>query len=479
MNTKLWKDSGLKNGRLSNLKYDEARRALVLAGPLEGVYLSEEFETEEPFNDLVASWNALTPGKTEAEVYARLRVDGRWSAWMSWGVWGAHIERNCPDQEDDLVWANSYRDGGDSSVNVKDGKTADAFQLKAVLRADAEEARMPVLTLLAATWKNTNDPDWQEKSENPDSREKAAELPPRVHLDTPVISQKRRDPDYGGVICSATSIAMQMCGQGLDVLPEETTFLCNDYGFGGTGNWSYTVACAGACGFESYACYMSKQDLMAELAAGYPVGLSVKYSWRDDFDVPQLDNATVTTHGHLVVATGYYYSEELGETVFYVNDPAGGFDVSSGPREYRWSQLSKAWYRRMTYVCRKKEGTPLLRAVPRIEAQLVPEEGRPGVYTLLAEGKPIRFSIDFLRDKRKTFGGHGTMYWYCEDDFSELTEQTKRCGANYNFHYEGVLVTPDGKIWIEGDYFSRLKAKGKTIVFGAVDNSGVHYIARI
>ncbi len=479
MNTKLWKDSGLKNGRLSNLNYDEARSALVLAGPLEGVYLSKEFETEEPFNDLVASWNALTPGKTSAEIYARLRVDGRWSAWMSWGVWGAHIARNCPDQEDGLVWANSYRDGGDSSVNVKDGRTVDAFQLKAVLRADAEEPRMPALTLLAATWKNTNDPDWQEKSENPDSRERIAELPARVHLDTPVISQKRRDPDYGGVICSATSIAMQMCGQGLDVLPEETTFLCNDYGFGGTGNWSYTVACAGACGFESYACYMSKEDLMAELAAGYPVGLSVKYSWRDDFDVPQLDNATVTTHGHLVVATGYYFSEELGETVFYVNDPAGGFDLSSGPREYRWSQLSKAWYRRMTYVCRKKEGTPLLRAVPRIEARLVPEEGRPGVYTLLAEGKPVRFSIDFLRDKRKTFGGHGTMYWYCEDDFSELTEQTKRCGANYNFHYEGVLVTPDGKIWIEGDYFNRLKAKGKTVVFGAVDNSGVHYIARV
>ena len=193
MNMKLWKDSGLKNGRLSNLNYDEARRALVLAGPLEGVYLSEEFETEDPFNDLVASWNALTPGKTQAEVYARLRVNGRWSAWMSWGVWGAHIERNCPDQEDDLVWANSYRDGGDSSVNVKDGKTADAFQLKAVLRAGAEEPRMPVLTLLAATWKNTNDPDWQEKSENPDSRGRAADRTGRCLCPGPPCFRRKRD----------------------------------------------------------------------------------------------------------------------------------------------------------------------------------------------------------------------------------------------------------------------------------------------
>ncbi len=478
MNTKLWKNTALKQGTRNNLSYDDGRKALVLASPLEGVFLSEPFETEEPFNDLVVSWNALTPGRTEAEVYARLLVDGRWSAWMSWGRWGAHIERKCPDQEDGLVWANTFRDWGDSSVNVKDGRTASAFQLKAVLRASAEEPRMPALTLLAASWKNTNDPAWQEKCFEPSCREGSGELPAKVHLDTPVISQKRRDPDYGGVICSATSIAMQMCHQGLDVIPEETTFLCNDYGFGGTGNWSFTCACAGACGFESYAAYLSKDDLCAELAKGNPVTLSVKYSWRGDMDVPQLDNATVTTHGHLIVATGFYFNEDLGETVFFVNDPAGGFDVSSGPREYRWSQLDKAWYRRMAYLCRKPAGTPLLRAMPRVEAELVPA-GLPGVYTLTAEGKPVRFGIDFLRDKREVFGGHGTMYWYCEDDLSELTEQTRRCTANHNFHYEGILVTPSGDIRIEGDMFRRLKDKGKDIVFGAVDNSGVHYIARV
>ncbi len=479
MNTVLWRAAGLKQGSLYNLNYDEARRALVLNAPQEGVFLSEEVETPEPFNDLVASWNALTPGEAEAEIYGRLLVEGRWSAWMSWGRWGAHIERNCPDQEDSLVWANSFRDGGDSSVNVKDGKTASAFQLKAVLRTRPGETRMPSLTLLAATWKNTLDPLWQEKCEDPECRRGLDELPARVCLDTPAISQKRRDPAYGGVICSATSIAMQMCHQGLDVLPEETTFLCSDYGFGGTGNWSFTCACAGACGLESYGAYLGKEDLMAELAKGNPVGLSVKYSWRRDMDVPYLENSSVTTHGHLIVCTGYYHSEELGETVFYVNDPAGGFDLSSGPREYRWSQLEKAWYRRMAYLCRKPAGTPLLRAVTRVEAQLQPRENRPGIYTLMAEGKPVRFSIDFLRDKRTVFGGHGTMYWYCEDDESELDPRTRRCTANHNFHYEGILVTPEGDVWVEGDMFRRLKEKGRTIVFGAVENSGVHYIAKL
>ena len=479
MNTKIWKNNELNTGRRSNLSYDAARGALLLDAPLEGVFLTEPVETEEPFNDLVASWNVLSPGTSSAEVFARLRVEGRWSEWMSWGVWGAHVERNCPDQEDGLVWANSFRDWGDSSVNVKNGRTADAFQLKAVLRCPADAETTPALTLLAATWKNTLDENWQAACCDPSCREGIETLPARVLLNTPAISQKRRDPDYGGVICSATSIAMQMCHQGLDVLPEETTFLCNDYGFGGTGNWSFTCAAAGACGFESYAAYLSKEDLMAELAKGNPVTLSVKYSWRDDFDVPQLENATATTHGHLIVCTGYYYNEELGETVFYSNDPAAGFDLSSGPREYRWSQLDKAWYRRMAHLCRKPHGRALLRAVKRIDAQLVPAEGRPGIYTLTAEGKPVRFSVDFLRDKRKRFGGHGTMYWYCEDEWSELSAQTKPCTANHVFHYEGILVTQSGEVWIEGDMFRRLKEKGKTIVFGAVENSGTHYIAKL
>ena len=489
MNTMLWKNGGLQSGRQSNLIYDEKLAALALAGPMEGVLLLEPVETPEAFNDLVASWNAQTPAGTEVEVYGRLRVDGRWSAWMSWGTWGTHVKRACPDQEDGLVWANSYWDGGDSSINVKDGKTADAFQLKAVLRACSEAKAMPILTLLAATWKNTNDPNWRAKCENPQSREGLTVLPPRVLLDTPAISQKRRDPDYGGVICSATSIAMQLNHCGLNVLPEETTFLCQDYGFGGTGNWSFTVACAGAYGMESYACYMDFADLKAELAKGYPVGLSVKYSWRDDMDVPLLTNSSVTTHGHLIVCTGYFFSEELSETVYYVNDPAGGFDLSSGPREYRESQLDKAWQRRMVYIVHRRDAEESICPAAdaklcdapfrRIEASLVPVPGKPGFYDLMANGNPVCPSIDFPRDKRRVFGGHGTLYWYIEGDESELSEGPKRCTANHNFHYEGLLVTADGQIWSEGDMFGRLKARGKSIVFGLVENSGLHYIARL
>ncbi|MBQ2227536.1 MAG: hypothetical protein II427_00265, partial [Firmicutes bacterium] len=69
MNTVLWKNSGLLRGRVNNLTYNETKRALTLDAPYEGVFLAEPFETEEPFNDLVASWNAQTPGRSEAEIY--------------------------------------------------------------------------------------------------------------------------------------------------------------------------------------------------------------------------------------------------------------------------------------------------------------------------------------------------------------------------------------------------------------------------
>lgn len=473
MNSMILKRQALAKAESVNLAFDPKTESLVLKAPMDGTLLSEVISTDEPFNDLVASWNTCTPPGTEAEIYARLLVEGRWSSWMSWGRWSTFIRRCCPDQEDGLVWANAYRDGGDSSVNVKDGKLASAFQLKAVLRACADAKEMPSLSLLCASWKNTNDPEWPKKCSLPEDFPEQKSL---VKLDTPAVSQKRRDPYYGGVICSATSIAMQLCGCGIEVLPEEAVFAGLDYGFGGNGNWSYTTATAGAYGAESYAAYIDFKDLRSELSAGNAVGLSVKYSYRRDQDVPYLENATGTTHGHLIVCTGYRYSEELGEYVYLINDPAGGYDLSC-TREYRQSQLDKAWYRRMAYICRRKDKAPSSPAFIRKDAQL--NETEPGAFELFCEGKRINMPIDFLREKCTRFGNHGTIYWYVEGDLSELAEGVRRCEANRNFHYEGIIISERGEIKSEGNMFGRLKSKGKSIVVGVLDNAGVHYTARL
>ena len=101
-----------------------------------------------------------------------------------------------------------------------------------------------MLRLVAATFKNTNDPDWWSACS---LTEGTGEIPDSVLLDTPSIAQTIRDPDYGGVICSATSMSMLLDGQGADVLPEEVALTAFDYGYGGNGNWSFRRCGRGGC----------------------------------------------------------------------------------------------------------------------------------------------------------------------------------------------------------------------------------------
>ena len=262
----------------------------------EATFLTPVFQPDLPFNDLVASWNTETPAGTVAEVFGRVYIpeydgwtdrDGNtydgWTDWITWGKWSTHIARCCPacqdshprkDSEETNGWAFAYsfNGGGDSSINVRGEFTATAFQLKVVFTAESDCEAMPSLRLLAATWKNTNDPEWRTKCTYPEAPIEAA---PSVLLDTPAISQMARDPDYGNVICSATSVTMLMNARGADLLPEDVTLLNYDYGFGGNGNWSFSCAIAGAYGYESYVSYSSFEAIRQEITKGYGVGLSV------------------------------------------------------------------------------------------------------------------------------------------------------------------------------------------------------------
>lgn len=94
-----------------------------------------------------------------------------------------------------FFYAYSFGSAGDSSLNITDGLAATAFQLKAVVRADGSQTAQPVLRLLAAAFKNTNDPDWWSACS---LTEGTGELPDSVLLDTPSIAQTIRDPDYAG-----------------------------------------------------------------------------------------------------------------------------------------------------------------------------------------------------------------------------------------------------------------------------------------
>ncbi|MBR5538188.1 MAG: C39 family peptidase [Clostridia bacterium] len=488
------------SGQLVNLVYTDklGDGAVRMKKPGEALFLTPVFTTDRPFNDMVASWNTETPAGTWAEVFGRVYLpeydgwtdrDGNtydgWTDWITWGQWSTHIARNCPecqdthprkDSEETNGWAFAYSKPGygDSSLNVRGDYTASAFQLKVVLHAAEDCQALPALRLLAATWKNTNDPDWQNYCTYP---EEPVECAPSVLLDTPAISQKARDPDYGGVICSATCATMLMNGLGADLLPEDVTLLGVDYGFGGNGNWSFTCATAGAYGYEAYVSYSSFAAIRQELSRGYAVCLSVKYSNKPDDDQPYLENAPQRVAGHLITIVGYYFNQELGEYVYCSNDPATKTDAEVAHREYRESQLDKCWYRRAAYFIHEKEAGAGLYVRDYVTATLMPVKERPGLWALTTEDSLLRIPQDFQENKRKVHGQHGTICYYADDEITAIPNTCKRVTANHAFRYTGITVTEEGYLSFENDDMSKLLAQGKTVKLLVLDNCDTVYTA--
>lgn len=466
----------------------------------EGVFLTPVIQTEKPFNDLVASWNTETPLGTEVEILGRVylpeydgwtdrenRTYDGWTDWITWGVWSTHIARACPECEDSHPrkdseerngWAFAYSKPGygDSSLNVRGSFTASAFQLKAVLRAKEGCDGLPSLRLLAATWKNTNSETWQDECSYPEEPVQAAES---VLLNTPAISQMVRDPAFAHVICSATCATMLMDGQGADLLPEDVTLLNYDYGFGGNGNWSFTCAAAGAYGYESYVSYSSFSALRQELTKGFGVALSVKYSNKEDDDQPYLENAPCHTNGHLITIVGYYYSKQLEEYVYCANDPAADSDGAVAHREYRQSQLDKCWYRRAAYFIHKKEAGAGLFVRDYISAVMMPVKEQPGVWALVADDSLLQIPADFQENKRASFGQHGTICYYAEDELTDIPDTCRRVTANHVFRYDGIGITPEGYLTFEEEALEKLLAAGKRVRLLVLDNCDTVYTASV
>lgn len=499
---KLTTHGDFARGAMLNLSFADrlGDGAIRLKKEGEGVFLTPVIQTEKPFNDLVASWNTETPLGTEVEILGRVylpeydgwtdrenRTYDGWTDWITWGAWSTHIARACPECEDSHPrkdseerngWAFAYSKPGygDSSLNVRGSFTASAFQLKAVLRAKEGCDGLPSLRLLAATWKNTNSETWQDECSYPEEPVQAAES---VLLNTPAISQMVRDPAFAHVICSATCATMLMDGQGADLLPEDVTLLNYDYGFGGNGNWSFTCAAAGAYGYESYVSYSSFSALRQELTKGFGVALSVKYSNKEDDDQPYLENAPCHTNGHLITIVGYYYSKQLEEYVYCANDPAADSDGAVAHREYRQSQLDKCWYRRAAYFIHKKEAGAGLFVRDYISAVLMPVKEQPGVWALVADDSLLQIPADFQENKRASFGQHGTICYYAEDELTDIPDTCRRVTANHVFRYDGIGVTPEGYLTFEEEALEKLLAAGKRVRLLVLDNCDTVYTASV
>lgn len=300
------------------------------------------------FTELVASWEARTPGDSLVEVSVRGRdASGRTSSWDVLGRWASgdrYFSRtSLGPQDDDLarVAVDTWRAAAAAGL--------DQWQLRvALLRRAGARTTAPSIGHVAAT--TSPRPD----STPPTSKPGVVSQDGGAVLDVPRFSQMVHDghyPQWGGggeAWCSPTSTSMVLAYY--DALPPAEDYawvpdghpapwvdhaarMTYDHGYDGTGNWSFNAAYAAR--LVGRADVQRLPDLRAVerlVADGVPVVISIA------FGSGQLSGAPISaSDGHLLVVVGFTAD---GDVV--VNDPAA--DSPAGVRRtYDRAQLERAW----------------------------------------------------------------------------------------------------------------------------------------
>ncbi|WP_233166116.1 peptidase C39 family protein [Archangium sp. Cb G35] len=302
-----------------------------------GSAASEEHTITGGFDNVVPSFDVLTPPGTWVRLTLAARVEGEWTKDYDFGVWAfdnGTVVRHSKDRQEDER-GKVFTD----TLVLK--KKADGLRMKVWLFSSKPGVSPRVRALTAAMT---------------DSARKAADEPSDKRawgtvLEVPGRSQMLYPPK-GGVWCSPTSVSMilaywgQKLGRNELVVPvpvaAEYTY---DTVYDGTGNWPFNTAYGSAIGDGALHGLVARFDSFAQverlIAEGIPVSISIAY------EKGELSGSPVQrSDGHLIVVKGF---TPEGDVI--CNDPAFPNDELVNVT-YKREELLKAWdhSRRSAYV---------------------------------------------------------------------------------------------------------------------------------
>ncbi len=470
--------SDFEAGQMLGLKMDPdvGGGALVLEeGRLAGIFESDVYECDS-FETMVACWNAALYEGSELEVYARARYDGTWTNYLTWGAYTPFADRGTNEgKQDSCAFVDQ------DSFCMRDDLTADAVQMKVILRRDEKSVSSPVLRMLSMTFSGGDmKPAYAEEALD--------ELPDSSLIEAPAVSQLIRAPQIAKDICSPTvmTVMLNSRDRDLNILPEEYALNIRDEGEQIFGSWSFSVAGAGLYGFEAYPQFCDRDILLQELAKGHTVGMNVRYSNHENSDRPYLDGVFDRTGGHLICLIGYEYEEGIHDDehlYFYSSDSFGEADKTSY-RRYSWKQL-KECAGGMAYIIPddKAEVTgEYAPGITRKTVELEKDESRDGTWILREDGKDI--------DMDRFINGSGILAFTAagsgeeepvRTDHSICYEKAVFTMANQAYCYT-IICRKDGSLVFDPEDIRRildLEDPDSELTLLAVSDRGVVYEAKL
>lgn len=307
---------------LSNLLLDNDRIKLA-DNALTGTYTSPIYKSNN-FSSLIGSWAAISNKTTTAELKVRVRVNGTWSTYLSYGAFGLGLQNKMFNQSGGVAKLS------DDEVLINDSKTADAFQYQIVLKRDnlsVESAKLSLVSIALQIPGYVYNVD-------------ISSLPKKVEYDLPNLYQIDV-PVIGNSICSPTSSTMMLMYHGHtfeDTLPHrEVAGLLKEYNSGIYGNWVFNTVGMSSFGENTYVKRIySFDELVHHIATVGPVALSIRGN-----------TGLYTTNGHLLVVSGYEITDS-GRSLL-IHDP----NVKTVEVKYSES-IYNGFTRNVIYVMEKK-----------------------------------------------------------------------------------------------------------------------------
>lgn len=332
-------------GGALTLSSPTARRSLGRTRWAYGRWTSPVLTPGRSFTQVVPSWDAVTPAGTFLEVQVRgLTASGVGSSWKTMARWSS---RDASFRRTSLgAQSDAFARANTDTFTAQPGVVFTGYQLQVLLHRRVTSRATPTLRSIGAVASTpTGVPAVSTFGGGP----RALRVPAysqMVHR-----GQYRQYGGGGEAWCSPTSLSMLLGYYG--ALPPASTYSwvskryadrwvdhvarsTYDFGYHGTGNWSFNAAYATNRGLDAFVTRLT--DLrQAErfIAAGIPLEASIA------FGPGQLSGAPIgSTAGHLVVITGF---TSAGNVI--VNDPAAASDASV-TRVYNRAQFERAWQSR-------------------------------------------------------------------------------------------------------------------------------------
>jgi hypothetical protein len=322
------------------------------SGPyLYGTWTSGVTTLSFPFDELVSSWNAITPPGTWIQVEVQPQIDnGHWAKWYILGRWASG------DSDFHRTSVGGQGDGdGFVSIDTFFAKDhpAIAYRLRLTLYRRSGTNASPSVSRLSAIASNLTN----QKMTFPSATTMKGTT---VDLGVPQYSQEIHHGHYpqfdngGEAWCSPTSTSMVVAywsavtGSNYSPTAAETAWVdppidpwvdytaryVYDYHYNGAGNWPFNAAYAASRGLVADVTQLHDLREAETFIRDYRIPLVASVAWNSN----KLEGAIKSTNGHLLVIEGFTGD---GKQVI-VNDPASDTDAHV-KHYYDREQFERAW----------------------------------------------------------------------------------------------------------------------------------------